>query len=64
MGDKIRIIVKEVIGGECCITIDDGEKIYDLIYDALSNKQSVTLDFTNIEIYAAPFFNAAIGRLS
>jgi len=57
------INVKHEIGGNSCITIQDGKKIYNLIHDLIIDKQSVTLDFTGIEFFAAPFFNAAIGRL-
>jgi hypothetical protein len=57
------ITVDNEVDGHNCITVEDGEKIYNLIHDLIIDKQSVTLDFTNIEIFAAPFFNAAIGRL-
>jgi hypothetical protein len=49
--------------GENCITVEDGEQIYQLIHTDLSKEQDVTLDFTGVSIFASPFFNAAIGQL-
>jgi hypothetical protein len=49
--------------GENCITIEDGEKLYNLIYPRLVAGQPVELDFTGVSVFASPFFNAAIGRL-
>ena len=49
--------------GEDCITIEDGEKVYDLIHPELKVCRPVELDFAGVEVFAAPFFDAAIGRL-
>lgn len=49
--------------GENCITVEDGERIYQLIHPELTKEQDVTLDFTGVTIFASPFFNAAIGQL-
>ncbi|GIK67561.1 MAG: hypothetical protein BroJett018_53550 [Chloroflexota bacterium] len=49
--------------GEYCITLDDGQQVYDLIHPALDAKEVVELDFTGVEIVASPFLNAAIGQL-
>ena len=51
------------IVGKNCITLNDGQKIYNLIHPQLQVNQPVELDFTGVEIFAAPFFNFAIGQL-
>jgi len=54
-------IIDEV--GENCITPDDGALIYGKIHPVLKNEGEVTLDFSGVEVFASPFFNAAIGHL-
>ncbi|MFA5269956.1 MAG: STAS-like domain-containing protein [Methanoregula sp.] len=49
--------------GENCITVEDGERIYTMIFPLLSKGQEVTLDFSGVAIFASPFFNAGIGQL-
>ncbi len=49
--------------GKYCITMEDGEKVYDLIHPELKAGRPVELDFGGITIFAAPFFNAAFGSL-
>ncbi|MFA5332399.1 MAG: STAS-like domain-containing protein [Methanoregula sp.] len=49
--------------GENCITVEDGERLYQNIHPKLSVGQDVTLDFTGVSVFASPFFNAAIGQL-
>lgn len=56
------ILVKEIIGANC-ITMDQGEKIYQLIYPSLKEDTAVELDFSGIGVFASPFFNVAIGKL-
>lgn len=54
--------MREVIG-EYCITLEDGQKVYDLIHPQLVDGSSVELDFTGVKVFASPFFNFAIGQL-
>lgn len=49
--------------GENCITLEDGQKIYDLIHPELLAGHPVEIDFAKVGVYASPFFNAAIGQL-
>ncbi len=49
--------------GENCITFDDGQQVYDAIHPELAAGHPVELDFDRVEIFASPFFNAAIGQL-
>jgi hypothetical protein len=54
--------IKELVG-ENAITLEDGQKVYDLIYPELKNGQKVKLNFEGVRIFASPFMNAAIGQL-
>lgn len=56
------INVYEVIGKNA-ISMQSGDKIYQLINSNLENTESIILDFKNVELFASPFFNAAIGYL-
>lgn len=49
--------------GENCITFDDGQQVYHAIRPELAAGHPVELDFDRVEIFASPFFNAAIGQL-
>ena len=49
--------------GQNCITLDDGQKVYDLIHPELLAGHPVELDFQGASVFASPFFNAAIGQL-
>jgi len=49
--------------GKNCITIGDGQKIYRAIHKTLIRKGTAILDFEGVEVFASPFFNAAIGQL-
>lgn len=54
--------MREVIG-EYCITLEDGQKVYELIHPQLIDGLSVELDFTRVKVFASPFFNFGIGQL-
>lgn len=57
-----KVYLSKLIG-KLCITIQDGQIVYDLIYSLLGKSKEVDLDFTDVKIVAAPFVNYAIGRL-
>lgn len=59
---SMKIDIHKIIG-ENCITLEDGQKVYDLIHPELSAGRAVELDFMNVTVFASPFFNSAIGRL-
>mgnify|MGYP001600892179 FL=1 len=58
----MKINIKENIGPRCIIK-EDGQKIYDAIYEVLKRGETVTLDFKDVSQFASPFFNFAIGQL-
>ncbi len=49
--------------GENCITLNDGQRVFDLIHPELAAGRSVELDFAGSNVFASPFFNAAVGQL-
>lgn len=58
----MKVMVKEIIG-ENCITLADGEKIFQMIHDDLINHRNVELNFAGVSVFASPFFNSSIGQL-
>ncbi len=51
------------IVGKNGMTSQDGQQVYDAIYPELKAGHPVELDFAEVEIFASPFFNFAIGQL-
>lgn len=49
--------------GEYAITVEDGQKVYDIIKPELDAQNPLEIDFANVSIYASPFFNVGIGQL-
>jgi len=58
----MKCIVKEIVG-ENAITLEDGQGVYDRIRPALGRGEAVELDFSDVTVFASPFFNAAVGQL-
>lgn len=58
----MKILIHDKIG-ENCITLDDGQEVYNAIHPELAANRPVELDFDKVIIFASPFFNAAIGQL-
>jgi STAS-like domain of unknown function (DUF4325) len=54
--------IYEVIGKNC-MTPNDGKKVYNLTHPELLAEHHVELDFAEVDIFASPFFNFAIGQL-
>lgn len=46
--------------GKAAISRDSGLKIKSLIDEQLLTSRTVKLDFSDVELYATPFFNAAV----
>ncbi len=55
--------IKDIIESTLAVSADDGEKVYKIIEKNLDNKQSIEIDFSDIEITTTAFLNAAIGKL-
>ena len=46
-----------------CVETADGQKVFEVIKEILSEEQSVTLSFLNVEMLTSAFLNAAVGQL-
>lgn len=57
------IDIAATIDSPSALTQEQGEIIYTLISDSIQHKESITLDFKNVESMISPFLNAAIGKL-
>ena len=49
--------------GKYCMTLEDGQTVYQLIHPELKAERPVEVDFAGVDIFASPFFNFAIGQL-
>ena len=58
----MKVSIKKNIGPRCIIK-EDGQKIYDTIYELLERGENVTLDFHGVIQVTSLFFNFAIGQL-
>ena len=64
MLDNIYTInIFDEVNGDSAISVDDGDKIYRKIDNALTRNLIVELDFQNITLLITAFLNAAIGQL-
>lgn len=58
----MKIIVADITGGNA-ISMQSGSRLYALLYGAMSKSEAVELNFSGVEHFASPFFNASIGLL-
>ncbi|HDL01230.1 MAG TPA: DUF4325 domain-containing protein [candidate division Zixibacteria bacterium] len=58
----MKLNIKDMIGPRCIIK-EDGQKVFDEISGPLKKGETVTLDFSDVNQFASPFFNFAIGQL-
>ncbi|ESK57211.1 STAS-like domain-containing protein [Acinetobacter tjernbergiae] len=49
--------------GRNAISMQKGDKIYQILIENIMEKQKTILDFKDVSLFASPFFNAAIGHL-
>jgi hypothetical protein len=57
-----NIIVFELVGKNA-ISLQSGTKLYNDISDDVVTGKQVQLDFSKVDLFASPFFNASIGLL-
>ena len=58
-----KIGVVEVVGDSICVAQDDGQRLFEVLRDALAARQEVSLSFAGVESLTTAFLNAAIGQL-
>ena len=58
----LRVFLEKTVG-ENCASIDDGEKVLQLIRPELIEGFAVELDFENVKLVLTPFLNTCFGKL-
>lgn len=61
--NEIHLLLKDILQHDKAITYEDGEKVYALISQALTQEKKVILDFQGITIVIPAFLHASIGEL-
>ena len=61
--DEIYLLLKDILQHDTAITYEDGEKVYAIIFQALTEEKKVILDFQGITLVIPAFLHAAIGEL-
>ena len=61
--DEIYLLLKDILQHDTAITYEDGEKVYALIFQALTEEKKVILDFQGTTLVIPAFLHAAIGEL-
>lgn len=56
------VMVADLVGPNC-LTVEDGARVYPLLSAQLKAGLDVEVDFLGVQVFASPFFNAAVGRL-
>ena len=60
---RIKLSIYNVIGNSFCTDAYDGQIVYEFIKKAFTEKNTVILDFQNIEMLTAAFLNTLVGQL-
>ena len=63
LSQPVTLSIGEIIGKPRCITVRDGDKIYERIAPMIRNGAPVRLSFDGVRIVISSFLNAAIGQL-
>ena len=58
----MKIKISEHVGTHCS-SIDDGQKVYQMLAPVFKEGSSVELDFQNVKSILTPFLHNCIGRL-
>jgi len=61
--DETCLRLKNILQHDTAITYEDGEKVYALIFQALTEEKKVILDFQGITIVIPAFLHASVGEL-
>ncbi|MBN2682952.1 MAG: STAS-like domain-containing protein [Bacteroidales bacterium] len=61
--ENTTINIVNTIGDVYGVEAEDGQKVFELIIKAFTDKKKVILSFQNIEMLTTAFLNTAIGQL-
>ena len=57
------ISIVGIVGSPLCVEAEDGQRVYELIKKAISEKKKITVSFLNVKMMTSAFLNTAIGQL-
>jgi len=60
---KNTIRVSNVIGSSICVAVEDGQKLFDVLCQAIRENDLLELSFEGIDLIIPAFLNVAIGQL-
>ena len=55
--------IYSIVGDSFCVAAEDGEKVFEVIREALKKNMRVELSFLNVDMMTSAFLNTAIGKL-
>ncbi|QAA31335.1 STAS-like domain-containing protein [Clostridium manihotivorum] len=58
-----EIIVRDILKSNVAISKDDGDIVFNQIKTEIENKNSILIDFKNIDLINTAFLNNAIGKI-
>ncbi|OJV36927.1 MAG: hypothetical protein BGO29_01970 [Bacteroidales bacterium 36-12] len=61
--EPLQIQIVNLIGDVYAVEAEDGQKIFNSITKAFTDKQKVNISFQNIEMLTTAFLNTAVGQL-
>ena len=59
----VTVSISSVVGGGFCVSTVDGQKVYDVIRDAIKAGNRVEISFSGVTRMTTAFLNAAVGQL-
>lgn len=57
------IKVKDIIGTDLAVSVEDGDVLFNEIVMHLKNSQNIVLDFSELDLITTAFLNNAFGKL-
>lgn len=63
MSNPVDVRVFDIVGSPLCVSIEDGQRVYEKIVPLLRDGQQVALSFEQVETLISAFLNAAVGQL-
>lgn len=63
MQDVKTVRITDIVGGGLCVSVDDGQKVFDHLAPLIRAGAKVSLSFAGIETVISAFLNAAVGQL-
>lgn len=63
MKPPVTIPLTDIVGGPLCVSVEDGQTVFEKIAPLLREGRKVELSFQGVETVISAFLNAAIGQL-